>query len=85
MRDRCQDHVHGDLAVDELAASDLNARLDAARQVRDLDPARASADVLPSPALVGRPVLNLYVLRLQHGPAPFYECVLGDVRADNTT
>ena len=68
MRDSSLDHVDCDFTIDELRTADVNARLDAARNVRDLDPARASADVLSAPILTRRPVLQLQRARVHvHG------------------
>jgi hypothetical protein len=48
VRDSRLDHFHGDHAVDVLRAAYVNKRLNPGRDVRELDAARAGADVLPA-------------------------------------
>src|SRR3546814_16464115 len=69
MRDRAQDHVHGDRSVIKLRAADVDAGRDAARDVSDFDPARARADVLAS-LWARRPGFDLDVVRVDHSTSP---------------
>ena len=59
-----QDHVHGDLTVDELGPADVDTGLDPGGEVGDLDPGRAGPDVLAAWRLAGRPVFHLEVGRV---------------------
>jgi hypothetical protein len=48
VRDCCLDHFDRDVTVGELWLADIHTRLDAAWNVRDLNPIRARANMLAS-------------------------------------